>query len=151
MIGDQLTLAKKLSFGVGHVLNDLSASMWFSYLLIYLHRIVLFENALAGYMMLLGQVADAFSTGFVGFESDRTKSGFCNYGRRKSWHLVGKHYLSIISLILILAWSFILILTFSCYFQELLVFSLAFRSCSICVLRVKTRLNGLDSCTTRLS
>ena len=89
MSGDQLSLARKLSYGVGHVLNDLSASMWFSYLLIYLHRIVLFENALAGYMMLLGQIADALSTGFVGFESDRTKSGFFNYGRRKSWHLVG--------------------------------------------------------------
>ncbi len=90
MIGDQLSPLKKLSFGVGHVLNDLSASMWFSYLLIYLHRVVMFENAVAGYMMLLGQVADAISTIFVGFESDRTKSGFCNYGKRKSWHLVGK-------------------------------------------------------------
>lgn len=89
MAQDQLNLAKKLSYGVGHVLNDLSASMWFSYLLIYLHRVVNFENATAGYMMLLGQVADAFSTAFVGFESDRTKSGICNYGRRKSWHLIG--------------------------------------------------------------
>lgn len=54
MAQDQLNLAKKLSYGVGHVLNDLSASMWFSYLLIYLHRVVNFENATAGYMMLLG-------------------------------------------------------------------------------------------------
>lgn len=54
MSTDQLSFGRKLSYGVGHVLNDLSASMWFSYLLIYLHRVVNFENATAGYMMLLG-------------------------------------------------------------------------------------------------
>lgn len=51
---DQLSLVKKFSFGVGHVLNDLTASMWFSYLLIYLHRVVNFSNSLSGYVMLLG-------------------------------------------------------------------------------------------------
>ena len=39
--------------------------------------------------MLLGQVADAISTIFIGFESDRTKTGLFGYGRRKTWHLVG--------------------------------------------------------------
>lgn len=86
---DQISLTKKLCYGVGHVLNDLSASMWFSYLIIYFHRIVMFENAASGYMMLLGQIADAVSTVFVGFESDKTEKGFFNYGRRKSWHLIG--------------------------------------------------------------
>lgn len=52
---DQLSFAKKFSYGVGHVLNDLTASMWFSYLLIYLHRVVNFSNALSGYVMLLGK------------------------------------------------------------------------------------------------
>jgi Na+/melibiose symporter-like transporter len=85
----KLTIAKKLSYGVGHVLNDLTASMWFSYLLIYLHRVIGFTNSLSGYMMLIGQVADAISTIFVGFESDRSEHGLRNYGRRKSWHLAG--------------------------------------------------------------
>lgn len=85
----ELTIARKLSYGVGHVLNDLTASMWFSYLLIYLHRVIGFPNNLSGYMMLIGQIADAISTIFVGFESDRSVNGFFNYGRRKSWHLVG--------------------------------------------------------------
>jgi Na+/melibiose symporter-like transporter len=53
MSNDQLSIARKFSFGVGHVLNDLTASMWFSYLLLYLHRIVLFDNAIAGYMVCL--------------------------------------------------------------------------------------------------
>ena len=49
---DQLGICKKLSYGVGHVLNDLTASMWFSYLLLYFHRIVLFDNSIAGYMVI---------------------------------------------------------------------------------------------------
>jgi Na+/melibiose symporter-like transporter len=53
MSNDQLSIARKFSFGVGHVLNDLTASMWFSYLLLYLHRIVLFDNAIAGYMVYI--------------------------------------------------------------------------------------------------
>lgn len=89
MIQNELSLVKKFSYGVGHVLNDLTASMWFSYLLIYLHRVIGFGNSMAGYMMLIGQIADAIATVFVGFESDRSVNGFFNYGRRKSWHLFG--------------------------------------------------------------
>ena len=29
----------RFSYGVGHVLNDLTASMWFSYLLVFLHQV----------------------------------------------------------------------------------------------------------------
>ena len=35
-----LTLGQRLSYGVGHVLNDLAASMWFSYLLVYLQFVL---------------------------------------------------------------------------------------------------------------
>jgi len=34
-----LSMRQKLSYGVGHVLNDLCASMWFSYLLVFLHEV----------------------------------------------------------------------------------------------------------------
>eukprot|EP00058_Branchiostoma_floridae_P016136 XP_002601624.1 hypothetical protein BRAFLDRAFT_85807 [Branchiostoma floridae] len=70
------------------MLNDLCASMWFSYLLVYFHKVVNFSNVLAGQLLMVGQVSDALCTPFVGYESDRTKSG-CGYGRRKIWHLVG--------------------------------------------------------------
>ncbi|CAH1795900.1 unnamed protein product [Owenia fusiformis] len=84
----KLPWVTKLSYGVGHVLNDLLASMWFSYLLVYLHAVLGFNNVLAGNLMLIGQVSDAVFTPFIGFESDRT-NGFCGYGKRKSWHLLG--------------------------------------------------------------
>ena len=43
----------------------------------------------AGNLLLLGQVVDAVTTPFIGYESDRVQ-GVCNYGKRKSWHLLGK-------------------------------------------------------------
>lgn len=62
--------------------------MWFSYLLVYFHYLLGFENNIAGFVLLLGQVVDAVATPIIGIESDRT-AGFCNYGKRKSWHLIG--------------------------------------------------------------
>lgn len=83
----KLTWRTRICYGVGHILNDLCASMWFTYLLVYLHKVVEFSNVAAGTLLLIGQVADALATPFVGVESDKT--GDCKYGRRKVWHLVG--------------------------------------------------------------
>ncbi|GLH01280.1 Uncharacterized protein GBIM_07456 [Gryllus bimaculatus] len=85
-----LPLRLRLSYGIGHVLNDVCASMWFTYLLVYFHFVLQFDSILSGIVLLVGQVADALATPFVGIQSDIT-DGFwlCKYGRRKSWHLVG--------------------------------------------------------------
>ncbi|XP_048732861.2 major facilitator superfamily domain-containing protein 12-like isoform X2 [Ostrea edulis] len=83
-----LPLNQKAGYSIGHVLNDLTASVWFSYLIVYFHQVLNFNNNLAGYLMLIGQVSDALFTPFIGYESDNTK-GICGLGRRKSWHLVG--------------------------------------------------------------
>ncbi|XP_078315896.1 major facilitator superfamily domain-containing protein 12-like [Crassostrea virginica] len=83
-----LPLTQRLGFSIGHVLNDLTASVWFSYLIVYFHQVMNFNNNLAGYLMLIGQVSDALFTPFIGYESDRSR-GFCGLGRRKSWHLIG--------------------------------------------------------------
>ncbi|KAL5004411.1 hypothetical protein ScPMuIL_017867 [Solemya velum] len=83
-----MAFSQKLSYSVGHVLNDLTASMWFSYLIIFFHQVKDFDNKLAGNLMLIGQVSDALFTPFVGIESDRTK-GMCRMGKRKSWHFIG--------------------------------------------------------------
>ncbi|XP_072560556.1 major facilitator superfamily domain-containing protein 12 [Paramormyrops kingsleyae] len=78
----------RLSYAVGHFLNDLCASMWFTYLLVYYHSVLGFQNSLAGVLLLSGQIADGICTPLVGYESDRT-SGCGRYGKRKTWHLVG--------------------------------------------------------------
>ena len=51
-----LTLRTKIGYGVGHVLNDLCSAMWFTYLLIFFHHILRFNNTLSGIILLIGQV-----------------------------------------------------------------------------------------------
>ncbi|XP_060786904.1 major facilitator superfamily domain containing 12b [Neoarius graeffei] len=79
---------RRFTYAVGHALNDLCASMWFTYLLLYYQSVLGFQDANAGLLLLFGQIADGIATPLVGYESDRTR-GFGSYGKRKSWHLVG--------------------------------------------------------------
>ncbi|TSK49629.1 Major facilitator superfamily domain-containing protein 12 [Bagarius yarrelli] len=87
-MAESLSLLKRLSYAVGHFLNDLCASMWFTYLLVYYHSVLGFQNSYAGVLLLVGQIADGVCTPLVGYESDKT-AGFRNYGKRKTWHLIG--------------------------------------------------------------
>ncbi|XP_012251530.2 major facilitator superfamily domain-containing protein 12-like [Athalia rosae] len=80
----------KISYGVGHVLNDICASMWFTYLLVFFHLVLGFSAILSGIILLIGQIADALATPFVGLHSDKNDDFWlCRYGRRKTWHLLG--------------------------------------------------------------
>lgn len=53
----QLNFRTKFGYGVGHILNDLCSAMWFSYLLLFFHHVLNFPNALAGLILLIGQVS----------------------------------------------------------------------------------------------
>ncbi|TXG49103.1 hypothetical protein EZV62_024978 [Acer yangbiense] len=52
-------------YGSGHMLNDITAACWFTYLLLFLTDIGLSPRAAAS-VMLSGQIADAFATIFTG-------------------------------------------------------------------------------------
>ena len=84
-------LMAKLAYGTGHVLNDMCAAMWFTYLLIFFHKVLGFRHVIAGALLTIGQAADGLSTLFIGYLSDRkTNIRFFNYyGNRKAWHLIG--------------------------------------------------------------
>ncbi len=86
----RLTIPRKLAYGVGHVFNDLCASMWFTYLVLFYHKVVLLGNTYAGLLILIGQVADALATPVIGFLCDTNCDvALCRYGRRKLWHILG--------------------------------------------------------------
>ncbi|KAF3322051.1 major facilitator superfamily domain-containing protein 12-like protein [Carex littledalei] len=70
-----------LSYGSGHMLNDITSSCWFTYLLLFLTDVGLTPRN-AAIVMLSGQVADAFTTIFVGELIDRI-------GHFKLWHAGG--------------------------------------------------------------
>uniref|UniRef100_A0A0K0D5M3 Major facilitator superfamily domain-containing protein 12 n=1 Tax=Angiostrongylus cantonensis TaxID=6313 RepID=A0A0K0D5M3_ANGCA len=82
---------KKFGYGIGHFYNDLCASMWFTYLMIYLEKVLRFRSSQAGLLMLIGQVTDAISTPLVGIASDSNflPKFFHRVGRRISWHMIG--------------------------------------------------------------
>lgn len=84
-------LRTKSGFALGHVMNDMCASMWFTYLLLYFHKVLEFDNLYAGIILMIGQLADGFSTVFVGIFSDSGDDFWlCNrLGQRKAWHLIG--------------------------------------------------------------
>ena len=88
---NQVGWIKKIGYGAGHVLNDMCGAMWFTYALIFFHRVLEFNATQTGALFTVGQVAGGLSTAFVGFISDsKTNLWLCNrYGRRKSWHLIG--------------------------------------------------------------
>ncbi|KAM7401369.1 hypothetical protein PAMA_005521 [Pampus argenteus] len=83
-----LSVPQRLSYAMGHFLNDLCASMWFTYLLVFYHSVLGFQNTYAGVLLLVGQIADGICTPLIGYESDQAP-GCGNYGKRKTWHLVG--------------------------------------------------------------
>ncbi|TPP66373.1 Major facilitator superfamily domain-containing protein 12 [Fasciola gigantica] len=62
----------RFGYATGHVLNDLCASVWFTYTLVYFKFGVGVPTVLAGTVVLLGQVADGLATPLVGFFSDKS-------------------------------------------------------------------------------
>ena len=53
--GHDLPLQLKAAYGLGHVFNDISAAMWFSYTLLFLQTVIGMEPALSGAMLLIGE------------------------------------------------------------------------------------------------
>ncbi|XP_032779582.2 major facilitator superfamily domain-containing protein 12 [Daphnia magna] len=104
-IRSKLSWKTRISFSVGHVLNDLTASMWFTYLLVFFHLVLRFDNSLSGIVLLIGQIADGIATPFVGLQvgeaysnpagQRRNQGSKCysgllaNFGPRKTWHFFG--------------------------------------------------------------
>ncbi|KAK4591642.1 hypothetical protein RGQ29_016182 [Quercus rubra] len=68
-------------YGMGHMLNDITAACWFTYLLLFLTDIGLSPRD-AALVMLSGQVADGFTTILAGELIDR-------FGHFKIWHAAG--------------------------------------------------------------
>lgn len=87
----RLPFSTKLSYGIGHVLNDICASVWFTYLLVFFHLVLEFNPTLAGVILLIGQIADAVATPFVGFHSDKNDDFWitCSYTPEYIFFILG--------------------------------------------------------------
>ncbi|XP_031833665.1 major facilitator superfamily domain-containing protein 12 [Nomia melanderi] len=78
----KVATSTKFAYALGHIFNDLTAAMWFSYTLIYFQRVALLKPIAAGALLLLGQIVDAFMTPVFGILVDR-------YWTQKVWHIIG--------------------------------------------------------------
>lgn len=76
-----LSAFAKVGYGFGHVFNDLCATVWFSYTLLFLKDVLEMPNEAGSYMML-GQITDAVFSALVGFMTDR-------YSTKRNWHVMG--------------------------------------------------------------
>ncbi|RLN74059.1 hypothetical protein BBJ28_00000370 [Nothophytophthora sp. Chile5] len=86
----QWTATRFVAYGVGHVLNDMCASTWFSYLLVFLRHAVHMSPVDSAIVMFCGQIADGVATPLVGVVSDRsTGLPAIGLGRRKTWLAAG--------------------------------------------------------------
>ena len=84
--GDDLKPINIYAYSVGHVLNDLTATCWFSFLLYYLTDIISIDKKKAGWVMLSGQIFDGLATPLVGILSDKFNT---RIGRRTPWYIGG--------------------------------------------------------------
>ncbi|XP_073957316.1 major facilitator superfamily domain-containing protein 12-like isoform X3 [Choristoneura fumiferana] len=56
--------------------------MWFSYMMLFFQAVLEMRSAVAGFLLMTGQIVDAIATPIVGIMADK-------YGTKKSWHLTG--------------------------------------------------------------
>lgn len=54
MIRQRLGKFQKAAYGVGHVMNDVCAAIWFSYTLLFFNVVLEMRPVLAGSMLLIG-------------------------------------------------------------------------------------------------
>eukprot|EP01064_Diplonema_japonicum_P028255 TRINITY_DN428_c6_g1_i1.p1 TRINITY_DN428_c6_g1~~TRINITY_DN428_c6_g1_i1.p1 ORF type:complete len:558 (+),score=80.95 TRINITY_DN428_c6_g1_i1:66-1676(+) len=85
----------QILYGTGHILNDLCAASWFSYMLVFFERVASLSGASSGALVLLGQVVDAITTPLVGIGCDVSASKADpnvpgdTVHKRLPWHLFG--------------------------------------------------------------
>ena len=45
---ERVPLRTKFGYGTGHIMNDMCASMWFTYCLLFFNKVLEFDNDLSG-------------------------------------------------------------------------------------------------------
>lgn len=96
LLTPRLRIVEKLGYGLGHVFNDLSAGVWFSYTLLFMQGALGIASAVAGGLVMVGQVGDALATPIIGYLADR-------HGTKRQWH-IGGTVLVLVAFPLIFSW-----------------------------------------------
>ena len=84
-------LLQRFSCGVGHVMNDITHQLRYSFRLVFFMKILGLSAANAGWLMLFGLITVAVSSPLAAYLIDKINVPLLSrkLGRRKSWHLIG--------------------------------------------------------------
>ncbi|MEO0352833.1 MAG: MFS transporter [Cyanobacteria bacterium P01_A01_bin.15] len=82
----RLSATTKFAYGVGELGTAIPIGLSVFYLLFFLTEVVGLSSTLAGTILLVGRVWDAFNDPLIGWLSDRTRS---RWGRRYPWLVLG--------------------------------------------------------------
>ena len=82
---------QRFACGVGHVMNDITRQLLFSFRLVIFMQVFGLSAANAGWLMLYGLFIVAVSSAICAFLIDNVKIPYLSkrLGRRKAWHLIG--------------------------------------------------------------
>jgi len=69
-----ITLGQRLSYSVGHVLNNLAASMWFSYLLVYLQFVLH-----ASFSLIIATTETTLEKSVIWLSHTTIQEGICKF------------------------------------------------------------------------
>lgn len=106
---DSASIRNRIACKTGHILNNLTSSVWYSYALLYFQDVVGLSATTAGMIFCISQIIMAASSLVISFGHDkRMWKPFSPYGRRKAWHIIG-------SAGVLFSWPFIFI---PCLFCE---------------------------------
>ena len=82
---------QRFACGVGHVMNDITRQLLFSFRLVIFMQVFGLSAANAGWLMLYGLITAATSSAIGAFLIDNFKIPYLSktLGKRKAWHLIG--------------------------------------------------------------
>ena len=84
-------LLQRFSCGAGHVMNDITHQLLFSFRLVFFMKVLGLSAAITGWLTLLGLITVGASAPLTAFLVDKINIPLLSrkLGRRKSWHLIG--------------------------------------------------------------
>jgi GPH family glycoside/pentoside/hexuronide:cation symporter len=85
-VDEKLSFWTKLAYGSGDLGTAIAAGLRAFFLLIFFTDVARLDPAMAGMILLINRIWDAFNDPFVGWLSDRTVT---RWGRRRPWILAG--------------------------------------------------------------
>ena len=82
---------QRFACGVGHVMNDITRQLLFSFRLVIFMQVFGLSAANAGWLMLYGLITATTSSAIGAFLIDNVKIPYLSktLGKRKAWHLIG--------------------------------------------------------------